>query len=46
LKCDIVFIAFFNEECKEDAQEECSEFLLEVPLDEMSDPRAFEHFCK
>jgi len=42
---NIFCTAFFNEECKEEAEEECSEFLLSVPLSEEFDSTVFEHFC-
>jgi len=43
--CNILSTDFFNEECIEDAGEECSEFLVEVPLSEEFDSAEFDHFC-
>jgi len=37
---------FFNKECTEDAEEECSDFLVEVPLSEEFNSAEFDHFCR
>jgi len=37
---------FFSDECSENAAEECSEFLPEVPLSEQFNTKAFEQYCK
>jgi len=42
----IFFTDFFSNECKKDAENECREFHLEMPLSEEFDSSAFEHFCK
>jgi len=43
--CNILCTDFFNEECKEDAEDECNEFLVEVPLSEEFNSTAFDYFC-
>jgi len=37
---------FFDEECTEDAEDACKEFLVDVPLSEKFDPEAFAEFCR
>jgi len=44
--CCVLCADFFNEECKEDAEKDCDEFLLDVPLSEQFNSTAFERFCK
>jgi len=36
----------FPDECRENAEEECTEFRTEVPLSEEFNSTAFEHFCR
>ena len=44
--CNVLCTDFFSEECKEDAEKDCDEFLVDVPLSEEFDSTAFEHFCE
>ena len=37
---------FFSSECREDAEEECSEFRAEPPLSDEFNSTAFEHYCR
>jgi len=43
--CNILCTDFFNEECKEDAEDECIDFFVEVPLSKEFDTDEFERFC-
>ena len=44
--CGVCVIDYFPDECRENAEEECSEFRAEVPLSEMFNSTAFSHFCR
>jgi len=39
-------LAFFKDECTEDAAEECSEFRPEVPLSKQFNSTAFMQYCR
>ena len=43
---DVCVIDFYPSECREKAEEECSEFRAEVPLSEEFNSTAFDHFCR
>jgi len=42
----ICSIDFFPDECRENAEEECSEFRVEVPLSAEFNSTVFEHYCR
>jgi len=42
----VCVVDFFSSECRENAEEECSEFRVEVPLSEEFNSTAFGYFCR
>ena len=40
------FLDFFDDECTEDAAEECNEFRVDVPLSDKFDAKAFKDYCE
>jgi len=39
-------IDYFSDECRKNAEEECSEFRAEVPTSEGFNSTAFNHYCR
>ena len=45
-KVAMLFLDFFDDECTEDAAEECNEFRVDVPLSDKFDAKAFKDYCE